>query len=205
VDALPVLLHRPIRGPARPESVALVRSAQPVVGGAAISSSANSEPFAIDIEGEQHPSRPSLSSAGHNWNGGTVAVTPWAPVHKSQHPRPPTSSPSHTCSADTLIWQRVERCRGVPPLIDAQIAGHAKRRIARQPPIHDRRRYVRPQTGVIRVAPPQPAPSAFLGQQSNPDAVKRRARSKCGPAPGRADRMDAARRRRGPSVELSLL
>src|SRR5215472_17049772 len=37
-DALPVLLHRPIRCPARPESVALVRPAQPVVGGAAVSS-----------------------------------------------------------------------------------------------------------------------------------------------------------------------
>src|SRR6185312_12192914 len=89
-DALPVLLHRPIRCPARPESVALVRPAQPVVGGAAVSSSANGEPFAIDVEGEQHRRGPSLCSAVYSWNGGgTVAVTAGAPVHESQHPRPP--------------------------------------------------------------------------------------------------------------------
>src|SRR6185437_5340274 len=89
-NALPVLLHRPIRCPARPESVALVRPAQPVVGGAAVSSSANGEPFAIDVEGEQHRRGPSLCSAVYSWNGGgTVAVTAGAPVHESQHPRPP--------------------------------------------------------------------------------------------------------------------
>src|SRR5690242_11781574 len=88
-NALPVLLHRPIRYPARPESVAIVRPAQPVVGGAAVSGSANGEPFAIDVEGEQHRPGPSLCSAVYSWNGGgTVAIT-GAPVHESQHPRPP--------------------------------------------------------------------------------------------------------------------
>src|SRR5437762_9711283 len=92
-NALPVLLHRPIWCPARPGTVALVRPAQPVVGGAAVSSSANGEPFAIDVEGDQHRPGPSLCSAVHSWNGGgTVAVTAWAPVHKSQHPRPPVLS-----------------------------------------------------------------------------------------------------------------
>ena len=103
-DALPVFLHRPIRCPARPECVALVRPAEPVVGGAAVSSSANGEPFAIDVEGEQHRPGPSLCSAVHSWNdGGTVAVTAGAPVHRSQHPRPPALSPSHTRSAAALI------------------------------------------------------------------------------------------------------
>ena len=103
-DALPVLLQRPIRCPARPESVALVRPAQPVVGGAAVSCSADGEPFAIDVEGEQHRPGPSPCSAVHRWNGGgTIAVTAGAPVHKSQHPRPPALSPSHTRSADALI------------------------------------------------------------------------------------------------------
>jgi hypothetical protein len=103
-NVLPVLLHRPIRCSARRESVALVRPAQPVVVGAALSSSANGEPFAIDVEGEQHRPGPSLCSAVHSWNGGgTVAVTARAPVHKSQHPRPPALSPSHTRSADALI------------------------------------------------------------------------------------------------------
>src|SRR5450755_2109441 len=89
-DAFPVLLHRPIRRPARSESVALVRPAQPVVGGTAASSSANREPFAIDVEGEQHRPGPSLCSAVHSWNGGgTAAVIAGAPVHKSQHARPP--------------------------------------------------------------------------------------------------------------------
>ena len=77
-NALPVLLHRPIRCPARPESAALVRPAQPVVGGAPLSprSSANSEPFAIDVEGEEHRPRPSLCSAVHRWNdAGAIAVT----------------------------------------------------------------------------------------------------------------------------------
>src|ERR1700756_3307989 len=73
-DALPVLLDRPIRCSARPESVALVRPAQPVVGGAAVSSWANGEPFAIDVEGEQHRPGPSLCPAVHSRNGvGTVA------------------------------------------------------------------------------------------------------------------------------------
>ena len=89
-DALPVLLHLPIRWPARSESVALVRPAQPVVGGTAVSSPADGEPFAIDVEGEQHRPGPSLCSAVHSWNGGaTAAVIAGAPVHKSQHPRPP--------------------------------------------------------------------------------------------------------------------
>src|SRR5689334_9380536 len=75
-DALPVLLDRPVRWPARPESVALVRPAQPVVGGAPVSSSANGELFAINVEGEQHRPGASLCSAVHSWNGGgTVAVT----------------------------------------------------------------------------------------------------------------------------------
>jgi hypothetical protein len=130
VDALPVLLDRPIRSPARPESVALVRSAQPVVCGTPISILANGEPFAIDLEGEQHRSGPSLSSAVHSWNGGTVAVTAGAPVHKSQHPRLPTSSPSRSCSADALIchdprrlcqWAKLS-CRAVPL---AAVQGHA--------------------------------------------------------------------------------
>src|SRR3984957_6587306 len=84
-NALPVLLHRPVRCPTRPESVALVTPAQPVIGGAAVSSSANREPFAIDVEGEQHRPGPSLCSAVHSWNGGdTVAAE--APVHENQHP-----------------------------------------------------------------------------------------------------------------------
>src|SRR6516164_2092401 len=92
-NAFPVLLHRLVRCPARRESVALVRPAQPVVGGAAVSSSANGEPFAIDIEGKQHRPGHSLCSAVLSWNGGgTVAVTAGASVHKSQHPRPPTLS-----------------------------------------------------------------------------------------------------------------
>src|SRR5215469_4578585 len=103
-DALPVLLLRPIRCPARPESVALIRPAQPVVGGAPVSGSANGEPFTIDVEGEQHRPGPALCSAVHSWNGGgTIAVTDGAPVHKSQPPRPPALSPSHTRSADPLI------------------------------------------------------------------------------------------------------
>jgi hypothetical protein len=90
-NALPVLLHRPIRCPTRPESVALVRPAQPVIGGAAVSSPANGKPFAIDVEGEQHRPGPSLCSAVHRWNGGdTDAVTAEAPVHDNQHPRPTT-------------------------------------------------------------------------------------------------------------------
>src|SRR5215470_14766074 len=89
-DVLPVFVHRPIRCPARPESVALVRPAQPVVGGAAVSLSAKGEPFAIDVDGEQYRPGPSPCSAVHSWNGGgTVAVTAGAPVHESQHPRPP--------------------------------------------------------------------------------------------------------------------
>jgi hypothetical protein len=88
-NALPVLVYQPIRCPARPESVALVRTAQPVVVGAAVSSSANGEPFAIDVEGEQHRPGISLCSAVHSWNGGgTAAVTAEAPVHEIQHPRP---------------------------------------------------------------------------------------------------------------------
>src|SRR6185437_1424028 len=109
-NALPVLLHRPIRCPARPESVALVRPAQPVVGGAAVSSSADGEPFAIDVEGEQHRPRPSLCSAVHSWNGGgTVAVTAGALVHKSQHPRPPALSPScqRSLKTDQLAARQV--------------------------------------------------------------------------------------------------
>jgi hypothetical protein len=47
-------------------------------------------PFAIDVEGEQHRPGLSLRSAVHSWNGGTVPVTTRAPVHESQHPRPPT-------------------------------------------------------------------------------------------------------------------
>src|SRR5215831_1974871 len=102
-DALPVLLHRPIRCPARPESVTLVRPAQPVVGGAAVSSLANGEPFAVDVEGEQHRPGPSLCSAVYSWNGGgTVAVSAGAPVHKSQRPRPPALSSSHTRSRSVL-------------------------------------------------------------------------------------------------------
>jgi hypothetical protein len=91
-NALPVLFHRPIRCRARPESVALVRSAQPVLEGAVLSprSSANGEPFAIDVEGEQQRPGVSLCSAVHSWNGGTVPVITGAPVHESQHPRSPT-------------------------------------------------------------------------------------------------------------------
>ena len=54
-----------------PESVALVRPAQPVVIDAVFSMSANGEPFAINVESEQHRPGPSLHSA-----------------HESQHPRP---------------------------------------------------------------------------------------------------------------------
>src|SRR5262249_43188979 len=105
-DALPVLLHRPIRCPARPESVALVRPAQPVVVGAGLSpcSLANGEPYAIDVEGDQHRPGPSLCSAVLRWDGGrTVAITAGALVHKASIHRPPTLSPSHTQSADPLI------------------------------------------------------------------------------------------------------
>jgi hypothetical protein len=72
------------------KSVALVRPAQPVVGGATVSSSADGEPFATDGEGEQYRPGPSLCSVVHSWNGGgTVAVTAEAPVHETQHLRPP--------------------------------------------------------------------------------------------------------------------
>ena len=85
-----VLLRRPIRCPARCESVALVRPAQPVVGGATVSKFPNGEPLAVDVESEQHRPRPSLCSAVHSWNGGrTVALTAGAVGHKSQHRRPP--------------------------------------------------------------------------------------------------------------------
>jgi hypothetical protein len=88
-DALPVLLHRPIRCPARGESVALVGPAQPVVVGAAVSSLADGESFAIDVEGEQHRPGPSLCSAVHIGNGAAiVAAAAGAPVHESQYPRP---------------------------------------------------------------------------------------------------------------------
>jgi hypothetical protein len=103
-DALPVLLHRPIRCPARPESVALVRPAQSVVGGAAVSSSANGEPFALDVEGEQHRPGPSLCSAVRSWNGGGTLPSPLgllftrASIHGRRLGRP-----SHTRSADSLI------------------------------------------------------------------------------------------------------
>jgi len=103
-DVLPVFLHRPVRCHARAESVALVRPAQPVVGGAAVSRPANGEPFALDIEGEQHRPGTSLCSAVGSWNGGqTVAVSAGAAMHKSQHPRPPALSPSHGRPADALI------------------------------------------------------------------------------------------------------
>src|SRR5215472_6867629 len=67
-DALLMLLHRPIRCPARCESVALVGPAQPVVGGAAVFTLADGEPFAIDIEGEQHRPGPSRCSGVHSGN-----------------------------------------------------------------------------------------------------------------------------------------
>jgi integrase len=104
-DPLPVLLYRSIRCPARRESVALVRSAQPVVGGTAVSNSANDEPLAIDVESEQDGPGPSLCSPVLSWNGGTVAVTAEAPVHKSQHPRLRALSPSHARSAGALIYR----------------------------------------------------------------------------------------------------
>src|SRR5215471_5048856 len=53
-DVLPVLLHWPPRCPARAESVALVGPAHPVIVVAAAFTLADREPFAIDIEGEQH-------------------------------------------------------------------------------------------------------------------------------------------------------
>src|SRR5580700_4930273 len=111
-DAVPVFLNRPVRCPARPESVALVRPAQPVVGGAAVSSPANGEPFAIDVEGEQYRPGTSLCSAVHSWNGGgTVAVTAGAPVHNSQHPRSPAFGPSQKLSRYRIIRYRGVRNR----------------------------------------------------------------------------------------------
>ena len=77
------------------------------------------------------------------------------------------------------------------------------KRIVRQPPSHDWRRYVRPKPACL-VAPPQPASSALLGQRSNPDAVKRAGHDRSvGRLQGAADGMDASWRR--PSVELSFL
>jgi len=114
-NALPVLLHRPIRGRARRESVALVRPAQSVVEGAALSPRipANGEPFAIDVEGEQHRPGPSLCSAVHSWNGRTVAVTAGIPVHENQHPWTPTlTSIAYMRSADALCRSRYFRLHG---------------------------------------------------------------------------------------------
>jgi hypothetical protein len=100
-DALSMLLHRPIRCPARRESVALVGPAQPVVGGAAVSSLVDGEPFAIDVEGEQHRPGPSRGSAVHIGNGaGIVAATAGAPVHDSQYPRAGTAQPAPAARVD---------------------------------------------------------------------------------------------------------
>jgi hypothetical protein len=100
-DALSMLLHRPIRCPARRESEALVGPAQPVVGGAAVASLADGEPFAIDVEGEQHRPGPSRGSAVHIGNGaGIVAATAGAPVHDSQYPGARTAQAAPTARVD---------------------------------------------------------------------------------------------------------
>src|SRR5215469_9795340 len=98
-DLLSMLLHRPIRCPARPESVALVGPAHTVVGGAAVFTLADGEPFVIDVEGEQH--RPGPSRV-HSGNGvGIVAATAGTSVHDSQHPR--------ACAAHAAPAPRVDR------------------------------------------------------------------------------------------------
>jgi hypothetical protein len=100
-DALSMLLHRPIQCPARRESVALVGPAQPVVGGAAVSSFADGEPFAVDVEGEQHRPGPSRGFAVHIGNGaGIVAATAGAPVHDSQYPRAGTAQAAPAARVD---------------------------------------------------------------------------------------------------------
>ena len=48
------------------------------------------EPFAVDVEGEQHRPGLSLRSPVHSWNGGTVPVITGAPFYESQHLRLPT-------------------------------------------------------------------------------------------------------------------
>src|SRR5262245_10650364 len=101
-NALLMLLYRPIRCPARRESVALVGPAQPVVGGAAVFTLADGELFAIDVEGEQHRFGPSRSSGVHSGNGvGIVASTAGALVHDSQYPR--------VCAAQAAPAPRVDR------------------------------------------------------------------------------------------------
>ena len=86
VDALPVLLNRPIRGPVRPESVALVRSAQPVVGGAAISGSANGEPLPstsrVNNTGPGLPSVPRYTTGtGGRWPSPLGLLSTRASIH----------------------------------------------------------------------------------------------------------------------------
>ena len=55
-----VLLQRHRRRPARPEPVALVRSAQPVIRGATARRRPKCEQLAIDLDGEQDRSRPKI-------------------------------------------------------------------------------------------------------------------------------------------------
>src|SRR6516165_5437994 len=64
-DLLSMLLHRPIRCPARCESVALVGPAHPVVGGAAVFTLADGKPFTLDVEGERF-------AIGQGEDGGTT-------------------------------------------------------------------------------------------------------------------------------------
>lgn len=80
-----MLVRRPVRWGARPEPVALVRPAQPVVCRAAVGSPANGEQLTIDLDREQHGSRPAFSAVVHGRNGEPVAVaTIVVPVHRAR-------------------------------------------------------------------------------------------------------------------------
>jgi hypothetical protein len=110
-DALAVLLHRPVRCPARPESVALIRPAQPVVGGAAVSvrRMANRSPSTSRVNNTD-PGLPSVP----RYTAGTAGGPSPSPLgllstRASIHPRR-LRRLSHTRSADA----RFSRDEGAP-------------------------------------------------------------------------------------------
>ena len=88
-DALLVLLHRPIRWPARREPVALVRPAQPVVVGAAVSTLA---------DGERSPSTSTSTSRVNNIGPGLPAVPRYTSGTAWGSSLPPLRLPSTTAS-----------------------------------------------------------------------------------------------------------
>src|SRR5215471_12987626 len=90
-DVLPVLLHWPTRCAARAESVALVGPAHPVIVVAAAFTLADREPFAIDIEGEQHWSGAVGCAVFIGSGAGIVAAAAGASVHDCQYPRAGTA------------------------------------------------------------------------------------------------------------------